>query len=371
MVRTLAKIPALSLLIFLFTLALLSCTKKDSGEKEANQSAGEPSELKIFSWSEYFDDEFLRAFSEKHNVKVKADYFSSNEEMLAKLQLLGDGNGYDLILPSDYMVRTLIELKMLQALDKSKITVLADFEAESLNPEYDPGLTFTVPLSFGTTGIAVNTKLMPQFKDPQSLTNGLAWKDVMENPAYKGKVTLLDDTREVLQLALLIHGKNIGNATEADVKTAFAYLKKHKAQIKGFPSETRPTIEADECGLCMAYSGDALSVAKEKKEVRFTLPREGATLWTDNLALPANGKNQAAAYLFINELLTPQGARSFTERTGYRTASKSAKTALAKDITGNAVIYPTAAERKRMHYLVQRKDLAALIDREWALLKSQ
>jgi spermidine/putrescine transport system substrate-binding protein len=322
-------------------------------------------ELRVFTWSEYFDDDFLRAFGEKNHVQVKADYFSSNEEMLAKLQITGAGSGYDLILPSDYMVRTLIELKLVKPLDHAKLPVLADFSPDALNPEYDPGLKFSVPLAIGTTGIAVNTKLLP------NAPAALSWKDALENPAYQGKVTLLDDAKEVLQVALVIHGKDLSSATEADVKEAFAYLRAHKAQIKGFPPETRPVIEADECSLCMAYSGDALSVAKEKKEIRFTVPTDGATVWTDNLAIPANAKNPGMAYRFIDELLSVDGAKSFTLRTNYRTANKKAKAALPKEVSGDTAIYPTPAERSRMHYLMQRKDLALLIDKEWALLKSQ
>lgn len=359
MVRTLQQLTAIALLVFSFS----ACTRSNENPPGTHT----PKTLRVFTWSEYFDDDFLREFEKKHGIEVKADYFSSNEEMLAKLQLLGNSSGYDLILPSDYMVRTLIEWKMLKELDKEKLPVLKDFESEALNPDYDSGLRFSVPLSIGTTGIAVNTKLLPSLAKAKSLS----WKEMLENPAYKGKVTLLDDTKEVLQVALLVHGKNISTATEADVKEAFAYLKKHKSQLKGFPPETRPVIEADECALCMAYSGDVLSVAKEKPEIQFAFPSQGATIWTDNLAIPANSANPDAAYMFINELLSEAGAKGFTERTNYRTPNKKAKAALAKEISSSPVIYPSAEQRKKMHYLVNRKDLAALIDKEWALLKSQ
>jgi spermidine/putrescine transport system substrate-binding protein len=342
-------------LVCALAVALSGCAKKEEAAPE----------LRLFTWSEYFDDAFLKSFGEKNGVKVKADYFSSNEEMLAKLQIVNGDSGYDLILPSDYMVRTLIELKMVKPFEKSKVTVTASFNKEALNPEYDPGLAFTVPLAVGTTGIAVNAKLAP------NAPTSISWKEMMENPAYKGKVTLLDDSKEVLQMAFTILGKTMAAATEADVHAAFAYLKAHKAQIKGFPPETRPVIEADECALCMAYSGDVLSVAKDKKEVRFVVPTDGATIWTDNLAIPANSKNSDLAYKFINEVLSVEGAKNFTLRTNYRTANEKARAALPKEISGNNVIYPSASDRARMHYVVPRKDLALVIDKEWALLKSQ
>ncbi|HEY8278344.1 MAG TPA: spermidine/putrescine ABC transporter substrate-binding protein [Bdellovibrionota bacterium] len=351
------KLPHL-IVFFLLFFSCLSCTKKQ------NDGSG-PAELRIFTWSEYFDDAFLRSFGEQNKVKVKADYFSSNEEMLAKLQLTDAQNGYDLILPSDYMVRTLIELKLLQPLDKAQLPVLSEFEQEALNPEYDPGLGFSVPMAIGTTGIAWNTKLL------HKIPADLSWKMVMENPSYKGKVTLVDDAKEVLQMALSIQGKSLAKASEADVKEAFAYLRKHKTQVKGFPAETRPVMEGDECGFCMAYSGDVLSVAKEKKEIQYLLPKEGATIWTDNLAIPANSKNSGMAYKFINALLNAEGAKSFTQRTRYRTANFKARILLPNEVSSDKVIYPSPEERKKMHYLVQRKDLNELIDREWTKLKSE
>jgi spermidine/putrescine transport system substrate-binding protein len=363
MVHKIAKIPAV---ILLSLFAFFGCTQKEAGKPPQQ-------ELKIFTWSEYFDDATLKAFEQKTGAKVKADYFSSNEEMLAKLQLMsrGGGPGYDLILPSDYMVRTLIELKMLQTIDTNKLPFLKDFDPDAWKAEYDPGLKYSVPLAIGTTGVAINTKLLPQFSAEDSLKNGISWKEILENPAYQGKVTLLDDTKEVLQLLLLMQGKQMASATEKEVRDSFAYLKAHKSQLKGFPPETRPVIEANECAICMAYSGDALSVAKDKKEIRFVIPKEGASIWTDNFAIPLNAQNPALAYQFITEILSANGAAAFTKRTNYRTADLKARDQLPADLKNNRAVYPPAEDRARMHYLIQRKDLSAVIDREWALLKSQ
>lgn len=351
------KIAALTLTL----ITLVACTKKVEEPKA-------PNELRIFTWSEYFDEELIQAFEKETGAKVKADYFSSNEQLLAKLQLSiqGSEQGYDLILPSDYMVRIMTELGSLQTLDKSKLSFLADFEKEALHPEYDKDLNYSVPMAIGLTGVAVNTKLLPELKGKE-----LSWKDIWENPKYAGKISLLDDSKEVLQSALLMKGKNLSAATEADVKEAFEYMKAKKKQIKAFTAETRPVIEGDECAICMAYSGDALSVSKTKPEIRFVIPKEGVTIWADNFAIPKNAKNAELAYKFINMVLSAEGAKSFTERTGYRTANLKAKGLLPKDVSSNATIYPKAADYKRFVYLLDRKDLALLVDKEWTLLRSQ
>lgn len=358
-----------SLILTLTLLVAVSCTKKSEAPQDTNnQPQSAVKELRIFTWSQYFDDEILKKFEAETGAKVKADYFSNNEQMLAKLEVSAKGaeEGYDLILPSDYMVRNLIQLKLIQSLDKSKLTFLNDFEKEALNPEYDPGLKYSVPMAIGTTGVAINTKLLPNLK-----SGDISWKEIFENPAYAGKVTLLEDTKEVLQVALFIQGKNLGTATEADIKKAFEYLKAHKKQIKAFTEETRPVIEADECAICMVYSGDALSLAKTKSDLRFVIPKEGASIWTDNFAIPANAKNAELAYALMNKILSPEGAKAFTERTGYRTANKKARTLLPNDIANSQVIYPNAAEQKRLHFLVDKKEFSLLIDKEWTLLKTE
>lgn len=337
-----------------FLLLLTSCTKSGPAAKE----------LRLYTWSQYFDEATIKEFEQETGAKVKLDYFSSNEQMLTKLQLTQGERGYDLILPSDYMVRTMIEMKLLKPLDKSQLGFLSDFEAEGLNPPYDPGLQYSVPLAVGLTGIAWNTKLLPKLSD------SFTWKNFFEDASFKGRVTLLDDTKEVLQAALIANGKELAAATEADVKEAFAYLKKHKSQLKGFTTETRPVIEADECSLCMTYSGDARQVAAVKPEIKFVMPKDGVSIWTDNFAIPANSAEPELAYKFMAKILSAQEAKEFTERTGYRTFLKSAKALLPKEISENPVIYPRA-QGVKLYYLVDKKDLAALIDKEWALLKSE
>jgi spermidine/putrescine transport system substrate-binding protein len=337
----------------LICLLAFSCTAPSPQGKE----------LRLYTWSEYFDQSLIQEFEKENGVKVKVDYFASNEQMLTKLQLTQGSKGYDLILPSDYMVRNLVEMKLLQPLDKKLLPFLSELEKEAINPPYDPGLIHTVPLAVGSTGLAWNKKLLPKL--PPKLT----WKELFENPDFAGKVTLLDDTKEVLQAALLAQGKNLAGAGEAEIKEAFVYLKRKKKQLKGFTSETRPVVEADECALCMVYSGDAYSIAKEKPEIQFVLPEDGASRWTDNFAIPANASEPALAHKFITKVLSAQGSKSFTERTGYRTFHRRGKELLAKEIAGNPTVYPKVPA-SRFHYIVEKKEFLPLIDREWALLKS-
>jgi spermidine/putrescine transport system substrate-binding protein len=348
-----AQIRAL-VLVAIVAITASACTQRDATK-----------ELRLFTWSEYFTPEELRAFEKETGIKTKADYYSTNEEMLTKIQLTADGDGYDLVIPSDYMVRTMIDLKLLAKLDHGKMGFLADFPADARHPPYDRNLEYSVPLAQGLTGIAWNQKLLPVLPNAADFS----WRDFFELANLAGRVTVLDDTKEALQAVLLIRGKDLSTATPEDIRNAFAYLGAHKDQLKGFTSETRSVIEADECALCMAYSGDVLAVAETKPEVKFVRPKEGLTVWTDNFAIPKNARNVDAAYRFMAKVLSPEGAKGFTTRTRYRTYQEKARALLPDAIAKSPVIY---AEPKpgEFHYLVQRNEISDMIDRAWALLKS-
>jgi len=350
-------------IILAFTLSILllgeftACTKRETKR-----------ELRLYTWSEYFPDSVLREFEKEYNVQVKADYFSSNEQLLTKLQLSINSadTGYDLILPSDYAVAGMVELKLLKPLDKTKLNFLNDFDPAFLHPPYDKNLEYTIPMASGTTGIAVNTSILPNV-DPTKLT----WKDFFENPAYEGKATLLNDQKEVLQVALLIKGKNLATASEQDIKDAFTYLKAHKNNIRAFTDETKPVIEAGDCGLCHVYSGEGLSAQRSNPKIRYVIPKEGATIWTDNFAIPRNAKNDDLAYAFINKALSTENAKRFMENMNYQTMNTKAKAQLPKELAENPFLFPSAKLGKKLYYINVKKEFTLLLDRGWTELKSQ
>lgn len=347
-------------------IAFAACTKKD-----AASTAQQSRELRVLTWSEYFDDEVIKSFEEKNQVKVIRDYFASNEELLAKLKtnIESSSKGYDLILPSDYMVSTMISLGLLKKLDKDQLLVLQNLDPKFQKPTYDPSLEFCVPFAWGTTGIAVNYGLAPELKGKE----GLSWKDLLENPKYKGKVTMLSDVKENFQVALLMIGKDWDTATEADIKTAFEYLKKTKKNLKVYTEDTRQALESNECALCQAYSGDVLKVNNEKGSkgnVGYIFPKEGGTLWTDNFALPKNAVNVELAYKFINHMLNVEGAKKFTSTNFYPTTNIAVRELLDPSLKDNPSVFPADNEFSRLKYIKDRPDLMGVIDKLWTELRA-
>lgn len=341
------------------SLFTLGCSKKPSAKKE----------LRVFTWSSYLSPEVITAFETKHQAKVVLDYFSSNEELLAKVKATVDakGRGYDVIFPSDYMVTTLASLGLLTKLEVSRLGVVDEFEPQFKSPRYDPKLEWSLAFAYGTTGLAVNTKLAPDF----DVKKGISWKELFENPKFRGKFTMLDDSKENLHVALLAQGKNWNNANEKDIADAFAWLKKHKDNVKAYTSETRPVIENEECVYCQAYSGDVFQVQVEKPEVVFVIPQEGATLWTDNLSIPVNAKETDLAYAFMQHVLARDAAKEFTKSTFFASPNRAAMSLLTEFMAQHKGLLPAPSEQQRLAFLTERGELLPVIDRHWTEMRSE
>lgn len=341
---------------------MLGC--KDSGQPKST-------DVKILTWTNYLTDSMINRFKKQSGLNLKIDYFSTNEELLSRLETIqktGD-KGYDLILPSDYLVKTLIEKKLIQPIDKKKLTYLKDFEVNFQSPDYDKALKYVIPFAWGTTGVAIHYKKLG--KEP---LHSISWKDIFENPKFKGKVSLLDDVKEVVQAALLVQGKNFTSATAADFEAAFAYISKNGQQMKTWALEPKVALENSECVICHIYSGDALSViAAEPKgsDIQYLIPSEGASIWTDNFAIPTNAQNIEGAYAFLNSVQSAESAAEFTKETQFPTPNLAAKEFLPKDLATHPMIYPPSSFYGKLHYLADRPEIEAKIEKFWTSFRAE
>ena len=165
-----------TLRIFCFILLAMSMVLTACG------GAKKSTTLNLYAWSEYVPQQLLDDFSTKYGITVNYDTYSSNEEMLAKLQ--AGASGYDVIIPSDYTVAIMIKQNMLEPIDTSKLKNFGNLDPRFINRDYDPGNKYTIPYQWGTTGLIYDKTLVPSA--PKS------WSDLWD-PAYKGRLVLLDD----------------------------------------------------------------------------------------------------------------------------------------------------------------------------------
>lgn len=317
--------------------------------------------LRVYTWSNYFPDEILARFTQKTGVKVELTYMSSNEEMFAKLR--AGASGFDVIQPSDYMVRRLAELSMIQPLDHRRLPHLSHLDDYYRNLPYDPGLRHSVPFTWGTTGIAVNTA---KVKVP---ADGVSWRLLLESPD-PGHTSLLDDMREVFAAVLKFRGLSINTGDKKELEAAKQDIGRVKNRILTFSSEPRPLLLREELTVAHVFSVDAIQAHAEKPAVRYFIPKEGGTIWTDNFSIPVSSRNVEGAHAFIDFFLEPDNALEIARSNLLATPNRSARERLPAEQRANPNLYPPAEVLGRMQFLEDLGDLMPVINRMWTELKT-
>ncbi len=255
--------------------------------------------LNVYNWTEYIPDEILEEFAKEFNVRLVYDNFTSNEEMYAKLK--AGGSGYDITFPSQDFVPLMIEENMLLELDLSRIPNfrLIDPAVHEMNT-YDPGNRFTVPYSFGSTGIIYWKDRIGELEDTWS---------VFTRPDLQGKIVMLDDMREVIGAALKYLGYSLNTTNPAEIIEARNLVNQWKRGVVKFDNDIISSgFATKEFLMVFTYPENAIAEIDEQdlKNVGYMFPREGGGLYLDSMVILRNAKNVDLAYEFINFILRPQ-----------------------------------------------------------------
>jgi len=341
-------------------VALLVSTLAACGGGTAEGELAE--ELHIYNWSEYIDPEVYEAFEAEYGVRVIEDTFSSNEELLAKLQ--AGAGGYDLIVPSDYMVEIMIGEGLLAELNHDNLPNLANLSTLFQSPPYDPELAYCVPYQWGTTGIGYNSDVV----EPSS------WADLFD-PAmaaeYEGQITMLNDSRETIGAALKYLGYSLNTTDEAQLEEAKQVLIAVKPYLFSFDSDQfEDLIVADEVVIGHGWSGDYFAAAEEDERIWYIIPEEGGVVWADNLCIPKTSENASTAELFINYVLQPEVAAQITNFTWYGSPVGAANEFIDPEILEEPAIYPDEEVMARLEWIQDIGDATPLYERIWTEVKS-
>lgn len=326
-------------------LVITGCNDKDEKSASATPAAG-GQVVHLYTWTEYVPEGLLEQFTKETGIKVIQSSLQSNEEMYAKVkaQLIGNNDGYDIIAPSNYFVSKMSREGMLQELDHSKLPVIAELDPNMLDKSYDKGNKYSLPQLLGAPGIAFNTEV---YGDGSRFTS---WGDLWQEE-YKGKVQLLDDAREVFNIALLKMGKDPNTKDPAEIKAAYEELLKLRPNVLTFTSDNPAnTFISGETQLGQIWNGSIRIAKKEGASANLIYPKEGPVLWVDTLAIPKNAKNVDAAHKLINYMLSKETAAKLTLEIGYPTSNKDALELLPKEITEDPAIYPPAEVLNSSHW---------------------
>jgi spermidine/putrescine-binding protein len=352
--------------IILAGSAVLAVTGLVIGFGRLKQSANNSSKtLHLYVWTDYIDKEVIKEFEAKHNVRVVEENFPSNEVMISKLK--AGGGGFDLIVPSDYMIASMLQDNLLLKLPKAKIPNLANLTERFQKVEYDPTLEFTVPYMWGTTGFAYNSKKISN--PPKS------WKEFFDTtvvqPANK-RISLLDDPREVIGAALKASGHSLNSVAPEELSQAKQKLAGLKPLISRFDTMSyKDLLASGDLWIAQAYSGDVIRMQASNPELKYVIPEDGATLWVDNLAIPKDAPNPELAAEFINFVMTPEINKRIALSIHYATTNEPARKLLPETELNNTSIYPTKEVEARLELFKDLGAAAETIDTTWAEIRAE
>jgi len=285
-------------------LALTSCGGgvSDSGGGEATASTeyveATSGEVNLYTWSDYFPDELVKKFTDETGIKLNVDFFDSNESLEAKLRA-SDGAGYDVVVPSDYMVEILANDGMLLEFDSQSLPNGGNIKDDFMDVYFDEGRKYTTPYLYGTTSFMYDTAVITEELD--------SWADYFNPPASAGNVGTMNDQTEVVNSALRVTGGEFCTTDGAELQAAQDLLMQFKPRVDTINSDgILERLANGEQAMAMIWNGAGHRAAQDRPSLKFVYPEEGIALWQDNFAIPSGAKNVDQAKTFLNWMLVPE-----------------------------------------------------------------
>ncbi|MEM7535358.1 MAG: spermidine/putrescine ABC transporter substrate-binding protein [Chloroflexota bacterium] len=385
-VRTWMLLPILGIMI----LVLVACaapapeaapaaeeaaSSEDSSEMaeaaEPSERCGDPEQLddtlNFYNWADYIDENIITMFEEECGVEVNLDLYTSNEEAIAKIQ--AGNSGYDLSIPTDYAAKILIDEGLVQALNMDAIPNAANLDPASMGMYYDPENTYSLPYAWSTTGIAYNTTYFDE-----APTSYASLFDLEQVCANSGFVSMLNDERETVGMALQSLGHSANETDPAAHDEALALLQAQKDCIAGYNSENFiQTLAAEEVVMAGSWGFAAALSYLDNENIRYFIPEEGGIIWQDNMVIPTDAPHPYTAHVFINYLLDPEIGAMLTEWTFGFTPNTAVVPLLSDDYytTMETVGLLVDDETRERLEWVLRGEGAEIFSETWTTLKAE
>ena len=335
--------------------------------------------VNVYNWSDYIDPTVLEDFTKATGIKVVYDTYDNNE--IVETKLLAGKSGYDIVVPSGPFLQRLIEQKVFLPIDLNKIP-----ESKNIWPEidkrlqaFDPGNKFAVNYMWGTTGLGYNVQ---KIKERLGNTPIDSW-DIVLKPENLSKlkdcgVMMLDAPEDIYPGVLRSLGLDPDSKKAADYQKATDALMKVRGNVKKFHSSEyiNALANGDIC-FVVGYSGDILQAKKRAEEAKngieiaYAIPKEGALMWFDSMAIPADAPNAENAFAFINFMMKPDIAARNSNFVSYASGNLAAKPMIKPEIVNNPGIYPNAEVMGRLFTNSSPDEkLQKQITRQWTKVKT-
>ena len=301
MKKTLALTLACSMAMGLF---LSGCAMKDepssSNAGTSNSGSSGQREVVVCGWGENIDEDLFDLFEEKTGIKVIYQTAESNEMMYSKVAM--GGSGYDVVVPSDYMIAQMIEEGLLAELDFNNIPNFSLISDRFKNLVYDPDNKYSVPYTWGTLGIIYNPTMISDEID--------SWEALFDM-RYEGMASMIGNPRDAIATALMYLGYSINTTDEAQIREAYDLIAVSKAAgvYQGFfMDEIYDKMEVGETALCTYYAGDYLSMYDNNPDLKYVIPKEGSNWFVDAMCVLKDAKNKTEAEEWINFICSTEAS---------------------------------------------------------------
>lgn len=328
-------------------------------------AADRAKQVNVYMYSEYIDPAMPAEFEKLTGMKCKIDVYESAEEMMAKMQHGGGAAQYDVVVVSDFYVPTMVDLKLVQELDKSKIPNCKNVADDFKDPPFDPGAKHAVPYQWGTVGLIYNKK---------KVSEPISWAMAFDPAKQPGQFLLMDSMREMTGSALKYLGYSTSTTNPEEVNKATALLRTAKKSKKclGFEGGVggKNRVLAGEAVMAVVYNGDAVRATTENPDLAFAVPQEGGVKWVDVMLIPAKAPNVDGAQKFINYIMDADAGAKLSNFNRYPTPNAASLPKINEADLKNAAIYPPAEIAKKLEFVVDVREKGKIYDEAWTSLKA-
>jgi spermidine/putrescine transport system substrate-binding protein len=315
--------------------------------------------IHLFIWGEYTSKRVFSDFYTKTGIEVVETNFATNEEMLAKIQT--GAAGYDLIVPSDYMVTVMSKMGLLTPIDKTRIPNIKNVEKDLLNQPYDSQNIYSIPYSWSVVGITYNAhKITPPVE---------SYGDLFTRRDLLYRFSVLDDSREMMASVLKMLGFSANTTNHQHLERLEKKLLQVKKRCREFNSAPTSQLLHGDLLAAQMYSNEALKLSKKSSKFRFRIPNDGFTMAIDNFVIPKNSKRQDLSYQLINYLLQPQVNLQFATDVLTAPVIKGVHDQLPSNLQAEAALGPLGELTKKAEMIFDLKDYTKKYDKLWTELK--
>jgi putrescine transport system substrate-binding protein len=356
------------------SLVLAACGRKEDEPAAGDAGAEREKVVNVYNWSDYVDPAVLEKFTAETGIRVRYDVFDSNEVLETKL--LTGQSGYDVVVPSAYFLERQVKAGVFRSLDKTKLPNLGNIDPDIARyaAAHDPGNEHSVVYMWGTTGIGYDaTKVSAIMPDAPVDSWSLVFDPKVVSRFKDCGVSVLDDPTDMVATMLLWLGKDPNSQDEGDLKLAEEKLLAIRPFIRTIhSSQYIDDLANGEVCVVVGYSGDVLQAADRAEEagkthaIFYSIPKEGALMWFDTLAVPADAPHADNAHALIDYLMRPDVAAANSNFVYYASANAAAVPLLEAELRDDAGIYPTPDVKSRLRpNLAKSPEFTRALNRAW------